>query len=81
MAHRLGLIKLDTNRSVLVARDLAVVWVKANLIGWNKDKNMHEKYNAFVPGERGSGGEYLPETGFGWTNGVALDFLDRFCHD
>jgi alpha,alpha-trehalase len=42
---------------------------------------MHEKYNAFVPGERGSGGEYLPETGFGWTNGVALDFLDRFCHD
>ena len=27
-------------------------------------------------GERGAGGEYLPQEGFGWTNGAVLHFLD-----
>lgn len=39
---------------------------------------MHEKYNAFVPGERGNGGEYDPQVGFGWTNGVVLELLDVY---
>jgi neutral trehalase len=26
----------------------------------------------------GGGGEYTPQSGFGWTNGVALDLLARF---
>lgn len=29
-------------------------------------------------GISGGGGEYAVQTGFGWTNGVMLDFLDRF---
>jgi alpha,alpha-trehalase len=73
-----GLENINTTDSIALSKKIAVTWVDANLIGWDKDKNMHEKYNAFVPGERGAGGEYVPETGFGWTNGVALDFLDRF---
>ncbi|WP_126176702.1 trehalase family glycosidase [Tsuneonella rigui] len=24
----------------------------------------------------GSGGEYAPQVGFGWTNGVTADFID-----
>jgi len=36
---------------------------------------MFEKYNAFVPGQRGEGGEYEPQAGFGWTNGVALELI------
>ena len=36
---------------------------------------MHEKYNAEIPGQYGGGGEYTPQTGFGWTNGVVLRLL------
>jgi hypothetical protein len=37
---------------------------------------MYEKYNAYVVGEGGGGGEYKPQVGFGWTNGVALVLLN-----
>jgi len=36
---------------------------------------MFEKYNAFQHGSGGGGGEYTPQVGFGWTNGVALVLL------
>ena len=39
---------------------------------------MYEKYNAMVPGARGEGGEYYPQVGFGWTNGVVLHLLKKF---
>jgi alpha,alpha-trehalase len=42
---------------------------------------MHEKYDATRPGERGGGGEYTPQVGFGWTNGVALWLLARYCDE
>jgi alpha,alpha-trehalase len=37
-----------------------------------------EKYNVLHPGQRGDGGEYKPQSGFGWTNGVTLYFIDTF---
>ena len=36
---------------------------------------MYEKYNAYEIGVGGGGGEYIPQIGFGWTNGVALVLL------
>ena len=30
------------------------------------------RYDAFRVGEGGGGGEYVPQTGFGWSNGVAM---------
>ena len=45
---------------------------------WHKDGVMHEKYDATRPGERGGGGEYVPQVGFGWTNGVVLSLLQRY---
>eukprot|EP00158_Paraphelidium_tribonemae_P005393 Partr_v1_DN27315_c1_g1_i3_m46233 putative trehalase len=39
---------------------------------------MYEKYDARFPGKSGVGGEYIVQDGFGWTNGVVLDWLDRF---
>jgi alpha,alpha-trehalase len=39
---------------------------------------MIEKYNAVAPGLAGYGGEYTTQVGFGWTNGVMLDFLQQF---
>lgn len=38
---------------------------------------MMEKYNAVDPKRPGEGGEYKPQTGFGWTNAVVL-YFERF---
>jgi alpha,alpha-trehalase len=52
--------------------------VKAMHRGWMESGVMHEKYDASViNGKQGSGGEYDSQCGFGWTNGVALDFMRR----
>jgi hypothetical protein len=37
---------------------------------------MYEKYDAFVIGQGGGGGEYIPQIGFGWTNGVILSMIE-----
>lgn len=61
------------------ARELARRWLATNLRGWQADGVMYEKYNVTgPPGHRCSGGEYTPQSGFGWTNGVALDFMVRY---
>jgi alpha,alpha-trehalase len=39
---------------------------------------MYEKYDATDTLRVGSGGEYGVQLGFGWTNGVVLDFLDKY---
>lgn len=48
--------------------------------GWGRPGGvMHEKYDALAGGgERGRGGEYAPQEGFGWTNGVTLWLLERY---
>jgi len=53
----------------------AGAWLSSNLAALRKTGHMHEKYNARVPGEWGGGGEYSPQVGFGWSNGVVLDLL------
>eukprot|EP00775_Hariotina_reticulata_P006394 gene6394-6626_t len=40
---------------------------------------MHEKYDVTAAdGGIGGGGEYKPQVGFGWSNGVVLDFLAHY---
>ena len=36
------------------------------------------QYTADKKGEPGKGGEYHVQVGFGWTNGVILELLDRY---
>jgi alpha,alpha-trehalase len=40
---------------------------------------VHEKLDVTAVGRRGGGGEYAPQIGFGWSNGVLLHFLDAYC--
>ncbi|CAK1595798.1 unnamed protein product [Parnassius mnemosyne] len=61
-----------------LAKEQAVLWIYANYIGYNTWKKMFEKYSAVQPGHHGGGGEYRVQDGFGWTNGVALELLDRY---
>lgn len=61
-----------------VAASLAKRWLRSNYLGWKATGHMHEKYDAGVPGKGGGGGEYTPQVGFGWTNGVVLWLLAKY---
>jgi len=73
-----GLTACGVAGAAELAHDLASRWLSSNHIGWVRDGAMHEKYDATRPGERGGGGEYEPQVGFGWTNGVVLWLLAHF---
>lgn len=60
------------------AFDIAKRFVQSVYCGWRKYTYIYEKYNADKVGEYGQGGEYVVQEGFGWTNGVAIAFMDLF---
>ena len=61
-----------------LAASLASRWIKNNFQGFRVTGHMHEKYSAVRTGLAGGGGEYAPQVGFGWTNGVFLDLLRMY---
>lgn len=52
-------------------------WLNTNYVAFTRTKFMYEKYDAFHVGVGGGGGEYVPQIGFGWSNGVALLLLQQ----
>jgi len=52
-------------------------WVDNNLDIYGKSGSLVEKYDVENMGVQAAGGEYEVQTGFGWTNGVLLKFLDE----
>lgn len=46
--------------------------------GFETSKAFFEKYSCNHLGRSGGGGEYAPQTGFGWTNGAILSFIQKF---
>ncbi|KAK9668429.1 hypothetical protein RND81_13G060200 [Saponaria officinalis] len=73
-----GLAKSGSKEAWLMAEDLAVRWIRTNYASYKNTGEMHEKYDVEKCGEYGGGGEYIPQTGFGWTNGVVLALLEEF---
>lgn len=52
---------------------------RSNEAVFNQTGHMIEKYDVrYEEGALGGGGEYALQVGFGWSNGVALDFLDKY---
>lgn len=60
-----------------LARDIAQRWVDTVGRNFARTGLMFEKYDVEAA-TIGSGGEYEAQVGFGWTNGVTADFIDRF---
>ncbi|XP_067031122.1 trehalase-like isoform X1 [Acropora muricata] len=60
------------------ALHFAQKWITTNYKAWKSTGHMFEKFNVSVQGAPGGGGEYSIQVGFGWTNGVVLDFLNRY---
>jgi len=52
--------------------------VEGAYLNFKSAGHMFEKYDATDILRVGSGGEYDVQLGFGWTNGVVLDLLDKF---
>ncbi|CEG42019.1 hypothetical protein L915_20643 [Plasmopara halstedii] len=73
-----GLQAADTAKSCALAKRLAQSWVEAGFVAWLKTGLMFEKYNAERYGGPGEGGEYTPQFGFGWSNGVILTALTKY---
>ncbi|KAF1787138.1 Glycoside hydrolase, family 37, conserved site [Phytophthora cactorum] len=73
-----GLQAAGTATSRALAKSLVQRWVKAGFVAWQKTGLMFEKYNAQQLGGVGDGGEYTPQFGFGWSNGVILTFLTKY---
>lgn len=73
-----GLLKSGLKEARLLAEEIAIRWVTTNYIVYKKTGVMHEKFDVEHCGEFGGGGEYVPQTGFGWSNGVVLAFLEEF---
>ena len=61
------------------AKELAHAWLRTSHSVWTNTGYMHEKYDVRVGHDGvGGGGEYVPQRGFGWTNGVTLRLLDLY---
>ncbi|XP_010055990.2 probable trehalase [Eucalyptus grandis] len=73
-----GLARSGSSEARSLAEDIVVRWIRTNYVAYKKTGAMHEKYDVQKCGEFGGGGEYIPQTGFGWSNGVVLAFLDEF---
>ncbi|XP_050538011.1 trehalase-like isoform X2 [Daktulosphaira vitifoliae] len=75
-----GLDQTKNSRAQKVAFNIANSWVYTNYIGYYNTGFMFEKYNAVDLGKSGNGGEYKPQTGFGWTNGLLFELFFRYGH-
>lgn len=73
-----GLVRSGSEEARSLAKDIAMRWIITNYVAYKASGAMHEKYDVEKCGEFGGGGEYKPQTGFGWSNGVVLAFLEEF---
>lgn len=72
-----GLALLGESAGTELSVDIARRWLTTNFRTYKHTGQMHEKYDVTNCGSYGGGGEYEPQTGFGWSNGVVLSLLDQ----
>ncbi|PNF19664.1 Trehalase [Cryptotermes secundus] len=74
----MGLDNTDDEWAKRLAFEMSERWVRSNYKAFNESGAMYEKYDATIPGGYGGGGEYETQEGFGWTNGVIMELLDKY---
>jgi alpha,alpha-trehalase len=60
------------------AVSVAQTWIDTTYCAYSTTQALFEKYNVSATGAAGHGGEYVVQTGFGWTNGLVLWILDKY---
>jgi alpha,alpha-trehalase len=61
-----------------LAADIATRWVRLVEKVYKETGRLMEKYNVVDSDKGGGGGEYPDQDGFGWTNGVTLELIDKY---
>lgn len=74
----MGLNNLDDPEAKQLSYKWASRWVRSNFKAYEETQAMYEKYDANEFGGHGGGGEYEVQLGFGWSNGVVMDFLAKW---
>lgn len=74
----MGLADTGHPEAMRYALEMATKWIRSNFHVWTQRTAMLEKYDATIFGGYGGGGEYVLQTGFGWTNGVVMALLNRY---
>ncbi|EDW01419.1 GH21428 [Drosophila grimshawi] len=73
-----GLDNLGTPEAKNLSKSWGHRWVKSNFEAYRETLAMFEKYDAEKFGGHGGGGEYGVQTGFGWSNGVIIEWLAKY---
>ncbi|CAF0707031.1 unnamed protein product [Brachionus calyciflorus] len=76
--YQLSLTEFLHKHDKKLSLQLASKFFNSLFTGWKMNNTFFEKYNALNSGKRGAGGEYEVQSGFGWTNGVALKLIEIF---
>lgn len=76
-----GLERSGDKEAKELAKELATRWVMATMQGFKETGEMFEKYHSVEVGKHGGGGEYIIQTGFGWTNSSILEFIVTYFSD
>lgn len=61
-----------------LAKLIAERWINTNLRVFKETGKLMEKYNVMDTNLKAGGGEYPLQDGFGWTNGVLLNLMNRY---
>src|SRR6185312_14539947 len=61
-----------------LAADIAARWVRLIEKVYKETGRLMEKYNVVDIDKAAGGGEYPDQDGFGWTNGVLLQLIDKY---
>jgi alpha,alpha-trehalase len=67
----------DATLLTTFSKKISSRWLKTNILAWKNSGYMYEKYDSTKMGIGGGGGEYKPQIGFGWSNGVMFDILSQ----
>ncbi len=70
-----GLSKYHQNS---LAKLIAERWINTNIRVFKETGKLMEKYNVMDTNLKAGGGEYPLQDGFGWTNGVLLNLMNRY---
>jgi len=75
-----GLLNVEDEDMRKSAKFAAKNYIETAYLTWKETGHMFEKYDVTKRG-KGHGGEYDVQEGFGWTNGVALNFLSIYSNE
>lgn len=69
---------LERHGNYTLAKEIAKRWCALNIETYKRTGFLFEKYDIENPAIIAHGGEYTVQKGFGWTNGVLLNLLNKY---